>query len=115
MSLSLFDSVISCWHYFAVPAPVCVYAMSRGGNISSRWSYNHTGGSSIMAVAVFYTYTEGQTVNRVPVPNTNAATTSVEVPNLVAGFQYTFNVTVENNIGPSSILCGPIVHNIGML
>ena len=38
---------------------------------------------------------------------------SVEVPNLVTGFDYSFNVTAVNSIGRSNILCGSVVHRVG--
>ena len=67
-----------------------------------------------MDVSVFYTYTDGATVNLITVPDTNVNTTSIMVHNLVAGFEYTFNVTVvNNNIGSSSVLCGPTFLEIG--
>ena len=40
-------------------------------------------------------------------------TTSIMVPNLIVGAEYIFNVTAENNVGSSSIICGPILHIIG--
>ena len=40
-------------------------------------------------------------------------TTSIMVPNLVAGAEYIFNITAENNVGSSTIMCGPILHVIG--
>ena len=40
-------------------------------------------------------------------------TTSVIVPNLMAGSEYMFNITAENSIGSSTIMCGPILHVLG--
>ena len=43
----------------------------------------------------------------------NVDATSITVPNLAAGAEYVFNITAENRIGSSSILCGPTSHKIG--
>ena len=96
-----------------VPAPVCIGLQSDGGVMTAMWSYIHTGGLPLTDVSVFYTYTDGATVNLINVPDTNTNTTSIMVGTLMAGFRYTFNITAENSNGSSSILCGPTLHVIG--
>ena len=60
-----------------------------------------------------YTFSEGSTVNIIPVNVLNIHTTSITVHGLTTGFKYTFNITARNNYGTSSILCGPVLHVIG--
>ena len=54
---------------------------------------------------------ESVTVNRVPISGID--TTSIEVSNLVTGFEYTFDITADNRIGSTSVLCGPTLHRVG--
>ena len=54
---------------------------------------------------------ESVTINHVPISGID--TTSIEVSNLVTGFEYTFNITADNHIGSTSILCGPTLHRVG--
>ena len=49
----------------------------------------------------------------IPIPLTNVDTTLITIPDLKAGFEYTFNVTAENSEGPSSTLCGPTTPESG--
>ena len=53
------------------------------------------------------------TIGAISISDTKAE--SVEVPNLVTGFDYSFNVTAVNSIGQSNtgILCGSVVHRVG--
>ena len=60
-----------------------------------------------------YTFNESTRTIINPVPVSGVDTTSVEVDDLVAGFEYVFNTTAENSNGSSSILCGPIHHIVG--
>ena len=92
---------------------MCNVSKSEGGVLTAMWTYTHTGGLPPMDVSVFYTYTDGATVNLINVPDTNTNTTSIMVGTLMAGFRYTFNITAENSNGSSSILCGPTLHVIG--
>ena len=63
---------------------------------------------------VFYTCEEDSAIsNPILVPVSNLDTTSVMVPDLVAGFEYTFNITSKNSNGSPSILCQPISYIIG--
>ena len=62
---------------------------------------------------VTYIFNEETTTNPVSVSDIDTGTTSIEVPNLVAGFEYTFNITAVNSNGPSNILCGPVLHRVG--
>ena len=97
----------------AVPGLTCNKPISAGGDITAAWSYVHTGGLHLTNVSVFYTFTEGLTINRVPVSVRGINTLSATVHNLTSGFEYSFNVTAENGNGASSILCGPTFHAIG--
>ena len=96
-------------------APVlsCDSAISFNGTIKVTWSYIHTGGLPLTNVSVVYMFTEGSTVNLVPVNVSNIHTTSVSIHGLTTGFKYTINITARNSNGTSSIQCGPIVHAIG--
>ena len=97
----------------AVPALTCNAPVSAEGIITATWSYIHTGGLPLTNVSVFYVFTEGSAINRIPTNVTNVNTSSVVIRNLITGFKYTFNITAENSNGSSSILCGPTLHIIG--
>ena len=90
---------------------MCNAPVSSNCIITVTWSYIHTGGLPLTNVSVF---TEDSTIAINPIQVESIDTTSVEVPDLVAGFEYTFNITTENN-GSSSILCGPTLHRVGEL
>ena len=109
-------SLIFCTFYlssFLAPVSTCDSALSSNGTVMVTWSYLHTGGLPLTSVSMMYTFTEGSTVNLVPVNVPNIHTTSISVHGLTTGFRYTFNITTRNDYGTSSILCGPILHAIG--
>ena len=57
---------------------------------------------------------EGSTTNSyVSVTVDSIEATSVGVPRLVAGIRYTFNITAENSIGSSHLMCGPYLLRVG--
>ena len=94
----------------AVPALMCNAPVSSNGAIMVTWSYIHTGGLPLTNVSVSYSFAKDLTI---PVEVTGTNTTLVVVPDLVAGFEYTFILTAQNKNGSSSIVCGPILHRIG--
>ena len=101
---------------FAVPLLSCNDPEFSNGGITARWFLNHTGGQELNQLLLSYTVQEGAAISEpvmVTVPNVEA--TEVNVPNLVAGVMYTFNVTAENDIGSFDILCGPTFLTIGKL
>ena len=81
--------------------------MLANGTIILAWSYIHTGGLPLTNVSVSY-YESG--LSPIPIPLTSVDTTLVTIPDLKAGFEFTFNITAENSEGPSSILCGPVTY-----
>ena len=84
------------------------------GGITARWSYIHMGGQTLTNVLVSYTFEESASVSDpISVPFDDVSLTSVNVPWLVAGFRYTFNITAENDIGSSYVLCEPTLLSIG--
>ena len=97
-----------------VPSLMCGDPVFRDGGITSTWSYVHTGGLSLNRVYVSYTYEEGSaTISPIPVPFMNTQQTEVNIPSLVAGHRYTFNITAENNVGSSYVMCGPTLLSVG--
>ena len=100
---------------YTVPALVCGNPGFSDGGITSTWSYIHTGGLSLDHVYVSYTFEEGSVTSSPILVMTfmNAQPTEVNVPRLVAGRRYTFNITAENDVGSSYILCGPTFLSIG--
>ena len=96
-----------------VPALVCSVPVSARGDIIVMWSYIHTGGLPLTNVSMVYIFNESMGTITNPVSISGVDTTSVEVADLVAGFEYLFNTTAENSNGASSILCGPIHHIVG--
>ena len=115
----------TCTYTHTVPALMCNAPVSSSGVITVTWSYIHTGGLPLTNLSISYTYsmsTSGSIVFRDsrPMNNTvlsisNVDTTSVMIPNLVAGAEYMFIITAENSIGSSSITCGPTSHIIGKM
>ena len=86
----------------------------ENGGITMRWSYIHTGRLSLNNASVLYTFEEGSTVSDPQkVPSISAVATNFNVPRLDAGVRYTFTVTATNNIGSSSITCGPYFLTLG--
>ena len=100
---------------YSVPALRCSAPLSVNGDVTAIWSYIHTGGLSLTNLSVFYMFTEGSAINRVPVNLQNINALSATISNLATGFRYSFNITAENSNGASSILCGPILHIIGQV
>ena len=95
------------YHVIVVPELFCNASASSNGVVTVTWSYVHTGGLPLTNVSVSYT---NSNLSPIPIPfnDISVDTTLVTVPDLKAGFQYTFNVTAENSEGSSSTLCGPI-------
>ena len=104
-------------HINTVPALMCGDPGFSDRGITSTWSYIHTGGLSLNRVYVSYTFEEGSsTSNPIHVITfMNAQPTEINVPKLVAGRRYTFNITAENDVGSSYILCGPTFLSVGKL
>jgi hypothetical protein len=76
------------------------------------WSYIHTGGLPLINVSMSYTFEDEFIISRpVPVSISSVDTTRITVPNLEAGFRYTFNVTSQNRVGSTSAFCG-LVFNL---
>ena len=103
--------------YCAVPALLCDAPVSSNGVITVTWSYIHTGGLPLTNLLITYTCSflgsnfSYNNINDISVSSVN--TTSVIVSDLITGAEYTFNITAENNIGSSNIVCGPTSHVIG--
>ena len=88
----------------------CLPPESENGVITILWSYVHTGGLPLTDVSVQYTYEHGSfnlVITRT-VPNVGLNDMMMQVSNLLAGEEYTFNITAENAIGSSSVVCQPI-------
>ena len=94
-----------------MPQLFCNASVFADGAATVTWSYIHTGGLPLTNVSVSY-YSESVS-NSIPIPLISVDTTLVTIPDLKAGFQYTFNVTAENSEGSSSTLCGPITPKSG--
>ena len=108
--------IISISTIITVPALICNAPVSSNGVVTVTWSYIHTGGLPLTSVSVSYRSNEDLKASEsvsVPVTVTATNVTSVVVPGLVAGFEYTFNLTAQNKNGSSSILCGPTLHRVG--
>ena len=89
-----------------VPNPMCNTPISSNGVITVTWSYIHTGGLPLTNVSVSYTYDEDLIISSpVLVQVSNLDATSIMIPDLVAGFEYTFNITAKNSNGSLSVLC----------
>ena len=97
-----------------VPSLMCGDPVFSDGGITSTWSYVHTGGLSLNRVYVSYTFEEGSgTSSPIHVMTfMNAQPTEVNVSRLATGRRYTFNITAENDVGLSYILCGPIMLSV---
>ena len=109
-------TVSSALLLIVVPALVCIDPEFSMGGITARWSFIHTGGQDLTSVLVSYTFEEGAVESRpISLMITNPTITAINVPRLIAGTRYTFNITAVNDIGYSYVLCGPILLNIGRL
>jgi hypothetical protein len=61
-----------------------------------------------------YTFEDEFIISRpVPVSISSVDTTRITVPNLEAGFRYTFNVTSQNRVGAASALCELLISASG--
>ena len=97
--------------FISVPELFCNASVSSSGTVTVTWSYIHTGGLPLTNVSV--SYTSDNSLSPIPIPLISVDTTSVTIPDLKAGFEYTFNVTAENSEGSSSTVCGPITPKSG--
>ena len=73
----------------------------------------HNGGLPLTGLSVTYSYEEGVSTITRSVGVSSVGDTTVTVPGLVAGEEYTFTVTAENSNGSSSTVCEPVNHIIG--
>ena len=94
-----------------VPELFCNASVSSNGTVTVTWSYIHTGGLPLTNVSV--TYIIYNNLSPIPIPLISVDTTSVTIPDLKAGFEYTFNVTAVNSEGSSSTECGFTIHESG--
>ena len=77
------------------------------GIVMVTWSYVHTGGLPLTNVSLSYTYEDEFIISKpVPISISRVDATRITLPNLEAGFRYTFNVTSQNRIGSTSTICG---------
>ena len=100
--------------YFAkmlvVPALTCNASTSANGVVIVTWFYIHTGGLPLTNVSLSYTYEDEFIISKpVPVSISSVDITRIIVPNLEAGFRYTFNVTSQNRLGSTSTSCGLLI------
>ena len=97
----------------AVPKLSCNASILANGavTVTVTWSYIHTGGLPLTNVLVSYCI--GNNNSPIPIPLISVDTTSVTIPDLKAGFEYTFNVTTVNSEGSSSTVCGLITPKSG--
>ena len=116
--LNIVDPLSSVCNYYiiillsiTVPGLFCNASVSSNGTVTVTWSYIHTGGLPLTNVSV--SYTNDNSLSPIPIPLISVDTTSVTIPDLKAGFEYTFNVTAENSEGSSSTVCGPITPKSG--
>ena len=94
-----------------VPALTCNATISASGVITVTWSYIHTGGLPLTNVSVFYTYIDGSAISSpISIPVSGLDTRVATVSTAESALEYTFNVTAQNSIGSSSILCGSTLH-----
>ena len=80
--------------------------------VTVSWSFVHTGGLPLTNVSVSYYYIF---LSPIPIPLISVGTTLVTIPDLKAGFEYTFNVTAVNSEGSSSTVCGLTIPESGDL
>ena len=64
-------------------------------------------------MSVSYTKFNDNNLSHIPIPLISVDTTSVTIPDLKAGFEYTFNVTAVNSEGSSSTVCGLTIPESG--
>ena len=75
---------------------MCDPPTSANGVITVTWSYIHTGGLPLTNVSVtFFSNGVETAINSIPVSDTD--TQSTDVPDLVTGFEYSFNITAVNS------------------
>ena len=76
---------------FPAPELFCNASILANGAVTITWFYIHTGGLTLTNVSVSYCF--GNNNIPIPIPLISVDTTSVTIPDLKAGFEYTFNVT----------------------
>ena len=96
---------------FTVSELFCNTLIVANGTVIVSWFFIHTGGLSLTNVSVSYYFDNSS--SPIPIPLISVDSTLVTLPDLKAGFEYTFNVTAENSEGSLSTLCGPITIKSG--
>ena len=108
------DTTLDCVHS-AVPEAVCGAPTSEGGVITVTWSYIHTGGLDLTALAVDYRASD-EAANFLELDNgnlTDLGQTRLQVLNFTAGRTYIFRVTASNGRGSTTVVCPSILHSVG--
>ena len=115
ITISKCDTLIMTYTHSSaiVPAPVCESAMSANGIITVSWSFTHTGGVPLTNLSVFYTFSEGLNQVNGTERYVDIVATSVMVPGLQAGTEYTFSVIAVNSEGSAVSVCAAEVHREG--
>ena len=96
-----------------VPEVECIDPVSADGSLTIQWYFVHTGGLNLTGLSAEYSYVDGTSTEVRPVTVDSLNTTTIKQRGLVAGFEYTFNITAENSNGSSTISCRPVPYRIG--
>ena len=96
--------------WYIVPALTCNASMSANGVVMVTLSYVHTGGLPLTNLSLSYTYEDMFIISKpVLVSISSVDTTRITIPDLEAGFRYTFIVTSQNRIGSTNTVCGLLI------